>query len=235
MSISRLACLARIAPTAIPGHERNLIATHGSPGVPHTVWLAPKNAIKSPIAAGTSLPVWALNRACAQFAPTGGQAAVLFGPGPARTDQAPEPGALAPGWLQSAEHTDLFDAQAASALTLAVVLADPAPYEADPHDALAAGFYRQIATALRPGGVLLVHTHPHHAASGLLDPAAATIRAARAAGLLYAQHLVLVHHRLDARTGARFAQPRQLPVAPIHRRAHTDLYAFTPRPVGEPR
>lgn len=235
MHRSHPVCRARIAPNAIPGHERNLIATHGSPGVPHTVWLAPRNAIKSPIATGTSLPVWALERACAQFAPAGGAAAVLFGPGPAHTDQAPQPGALAPGWLQGAEHTDLSDEQQSPALTLAVVLADPAPYEADPSDTLAAGFYRQLAAALRPGGVLLVHTHPHHTAAGLLDPAAALIRAARAAGLAYTQHLVLVHHRLDARTSARFAQPRHLPVAPVHRRAHTDLYAFTPRPAGEPR
>lgn len=234
MHRSHPVCRARIASNAIPGHERNLIATHGSPGVPHTVWLAPKGAIKSPIAPGTSLPVWALERACAQFAPTGGHAAVLFGPGPARTDQTPQPGALAPGWLHGAEHTDLSDPQA-PALTLALVLADPAPYEADAHDALAAGFYRQIAAALRPGGVLLVHTHPHHTAAGLLDPAAALIRAARAAGLAYTQHLVLVHHRLDAHTAARFAQPRQRPVAPVHRRAHSDLYAFTPRSTGVPR
>ncbi|MBS2967009.1 hypothetical protein KGA66_28505 [Actinocrinis puniceicyclus] len=218
--------------------ERSLIPTHGSPGVPHTVWLAPHGCTKSPIAAETSLPLWALERACAQFAPRGGNAAVLFGPGPAHTDQLPEPTRLAPDWLRAAEHTDLDEIRPPArtlTLTLALVLADPTPHEPDPDPRCAETFYRSLAAALRRDGIVLVHTHPHHTTTGLTDPAAAHIRAARAAGLLYTQHLVLVHHRLDTPTAARIRRPWLRPAAPVHRRVHTDLYAFTRHEDGDPR
>jgi hypothetical protein len=235
MSASRFTCRTRITAQRVSGRSTLVIPTHGSPGVPHSVWLPPNRVIKAPAVADTVLPVWALDRIRAQFAPDGGHAAVLFGPGPARTAQSPHPTALAPDWLAAAEPVDLTESPAAPLLRLAVVLAEPLPHEPDPDPATAALFYRELATALAPGGVVVVHTHPHHTRAGLTDPAGGIVRAARAAGFTYLQHLVVVQHRLGARTARRFTHPRQRPVAPVHRRIHTDLYAFTPRKDGDPR
>src|SRR5579859_4516866 len=102
-----------------------LIPTHGSPGVPHSVWLPPQNAVHSPALAGSVLPGWALERACAQFAPAGGPAAVLLPPGPGYSERTAHATGAAPAWLRAATPVELADAGRAR-LALALLLADPA-------------------------------------------------------------------------------------------------------------
>ena len=200
-----------------------LIATHGSPGVPHSVWLPPNNAVTSPAVAGSVLPTWALERACTQFVPAGGPAAVLLPLGPGLAERTAHPTGAAPGWLCAAQPVELADAGRAR-LALALVLADPVP-GADTDPQHMAGFFAEIRAALRPGSVLLVHTHPVHTKAGLHDPARVLLRAARAAGFAYLQHLVLVHHPLTAPALPR-ATRRTPQHPPAHRRAHSDLYVL---------
>jgi hypothetical protein len=201
-----------------------LIPTHGSPGVPHSVWLPPKSAVTSPAVAGSALPAWALERACAQFAPAGGPAAVLLPPGPGYTERTAHPTGAAPGWLSAAQPVELADAGRAR-LALALVLADPTPGAVtDPQHM--AGFFAEIRAALRPGALLLVHTHPVHTKAGMHDPAGDLLRAARAAGFAYLQHLVLVHHTPTSRVPARTARRSPARPGPVHRRVHSDLYAL---------
>ena len=200
-----------------------LIPTHGSPGVPHSVWLPPKNAITSPAITGSVLPVWALNRACAQFAPHGGPAAVLLPPGPGYRERTARATGAAPGWLCAAPAVDLADAGRAR-LVLALVLADPAPTAVGEPDTLAA-FFAEVRAALCPGAVLLIHTHLTHAKDGMHDPAGLLLRAARTAGFAYLQHLVVVHHPLA--DSATLRTRRAVHPELVHRRAHSDLYALT--------
>lgn len=201
-----------------------LIPTHGSPGVPHSVWLPPQNAVISTALTDSVLPVWALERACAQFAPTGGPAAVLRPPGPGYSERTAHATGAAPGWLGAAETVELADAGRAR-LALALVLADPAPGGTTRTQELA-GFFAEIRAALRPGAVLLIHTHPAHTKDGMHDPAGVLLRAARAAGFAYLQHLVLVHHALAAPAPPRAHRCAADP-GPVHRRVHSDLYALT--------
>jgi hypothetical protein len=201
-----------------------LVPTHGSPGVPHSVWLPPRRAERAPAVAGSALPVWALERACAQFAPTGGPAAVLRPPGPGHAEPAAQPTDAAPAWLAAAQQVELADAGRAR-LALALVLADPEPGALAATEVLP-GFFAEIRAALRPGALLLIHTHPTHTKNAMHDPAGDLLPAARAAGFAYLQHLVLVHHPLTAP-----AIPRRIrhtaPGHPAHRRVHSDLYALT--------
>lgn len=199
-----------------------LVPTHGSPGVPHSVWLPPCRAERAAAVAGSALPVWALERACAQFAPTGGPAAVLRPPGPGHVERTARATDAAPAWLATAPAVDLADAGRAR-LALALVLADPAPSALTE---LLPGFFAEIRAALRPGALLLIHTHPAHTKDGMHDPAADLLPAARTAGFAYLQHLVLVHHPLPAPATPHRAH-RQAPGGAAHRRVHSDLYALT--------
>lgn len=214
-----------------------LIPTHGSPGVPHSVWLPPAGAATAPALAGSTLPGWALERACAQFAPHGGPAAVLLPPGPGHAERTARPTDAAPGWLSIAAPVDLADVGRAR-LALALLLAEPTPtgavFASNRPEAVA-GFFAQIRAALRPGGMLLIHTHPMHTEAGLLDPAGALLRAARAAGLTYLQHLVLVHHRLTPQSSTRPVRNCAVVHGPAHARVHTDLYALLLESNGEGR
>jgi len=79
---------------------------------------------------------------------------------------------------------------------------------------------------LRPGGVLAVIAGPAAGGGTLTDTAGSVVAAARAAGLVYAQHIVLVRAEID---GDRLA-----PVAPGGSRVHDDLLVFT-KPGGEAR
>ena len=220
--------------TAEPHREQ--LPDAGSPGAPHSVWIAPHRAIKSPVAENTELPTWAFDAACREYAPHGGAIAVLAGP-TAPYDAGPVPAELAPNWLRTAEQVDL-PAPGTPPVALALVLDDPPPYpdligrdrEGWHRDRVDA-FYRDLAAALGPGGIALVHTHTEPTATGLFDPAASTIRAAQAAGLGYLQHVVIVHTRLDAPTTPRYRAPEQSPVPPVCRRVHSDLYAFA-NPTG---
>ena len=86
---------------------------------------------------------------------------------------------------------------------------------------------------LRPGGVLAVIAGPAADGGTLTDTAGSVVAAARAAGLVYAQHIVLVRAEID---GDRLA-----PAAPIAgadapggSQVHDDLLVFT-KPGGEAR
>jgi hypothetical protein len=86
---------------------------------------------------------------------------------------------------------------------------------------------------LRPGGVLAVIAGPAAPGGTLTDTAGSVVAAARAAGLVYAQHIVLVRAEID---GDRLA-----PAAPIAgadapggSQVHDDLLVFT-KPGGEAR
>lgn len=218
---------------------RSHLPDAGSPGAPHSVWIAPQYAIKSPVAENTELPVWAFKAACREYAPHGGAIAVMAGP-TAPYDAEPVPDELAPGWLRAAEQIDV-PAPGTEPVALAVVLDDPPQYpdligrdREGWHRDRVGQFYRDLAAVLAPGGIALVHTHTAPTASGLYDPAATTIRAAQAAGFGYLQHVVIVHTRLDAPTTPRYRPPDQKPVPPVCSRAHSDLYAFI-APQGEDR
>ena len=86
---------------------------------------------------------------------------------------------------------------------------------------------------LRPGGVLAVITGPAAPGGTLAGTAGSVVAAARAAGLVYAQHIVLVRAAIDgdrlapAAPGAGSAAPGGSPV-------HDDLLVFT-KPGGEAR
>ena len=196
----------------------------GSPGAPHSVWIAPPRAVKTPIAAGTELPIWAFEAACHEYAPHGGPAAVLHGLATVAEHDKVEPAELAPSWLRAAEEVTTPLAEVVP-LALAVVLDDPAEHgtaEAH-HDP---DFYRGLYDALAPGAIALVHTHTAASPNGLLDPAAAILTAAGAAGFGYLQHVVIVHTRLDAPTSPRYRPPDQAPLPPACRRVHSDLYVL---------
>ena len=86
---------------------------------------------------------------------------------------------------------------------------------------------------LRPGGVLAVIAGPAADGGTVTDTAGSVVAAARAAGLVYAQHIVLVRAGID---GDRLA-----PAAPIAgadapggSQVHDDLLVFT-KPGGEAR
>ena len=78
---------------------------------------------------------------------------------------------------------------------------------------------------LRPGGVLAVVAGPAAPGGTLAGGAGSLVSAARAAGLVYAQHIILVRAGID---GDRLApaDPDPGPTVP-HRRAHDDLLLFT--------
>ena len=86
---------------------------------------------------------------------------------------------------------------------------------------------------LRPGGVLAVITGPAAPGATLTDTAGSVVAASRAAGLVYAQHIVLVRAAID---GDRLAPaaPGTGSAAPGGSPVHDDLLVFT-KPGGEAR
>lgn len=207
-----------------------LLPDVGSPGAPHSVWVAPPRAVRAPLARGTELPVWAFEDAVAEFAPRGGAVLVLHGPAGRLRHEKVEPSSLAPDWLRAAELTDIPGTDIGP-LALAVVLDDPASTTVADDAHHDPGFYQEIHNALVPGAFALVHTHTTPTEAGLHDPAAGIVRAAGRAGLAYMQHVVIVHTRLGAATSVRYRPPTQAPTPPACRRVHSDLYAFQ-RPEG---
>ena len=86
---------------------------------------------------------------------------------------------------------------------------------------------------LRPGGVLAVITGPAAPGGTLTGTAGSVVAAARAAGLVYAQHIVLVRAEID---GDRLAPaaPAAGSAAPGGSPVHDDLFVFT-KPGGGAR
>lgn len=224
--LGRSLLIARIPRAEHAGH---LIADGGSPGLGHSVWLPPAGAVAAPAFGESKLPTWALERIAAQFAPHGARFGVCHGPGPARTGLDPASSAFAPTWLTGAELYRSTDQP--PTLDLALVIADPCDFETEPTLEVTRPFWRTLGEAVKPGGLVLVHTHQHHDQAGLLDPAGAVVRDASRAGLGYLQHIALVHGRLMSEPlGAADPVPRHAPAIggrrPVHRRVHTDLLAF---------
>ena len=79
---------------------------------------------------------------------------------------------------------------------------------------------------LRPGGVLAVITGPAASGGTTTDTAGSVVAAARAAGLVYAQHIVLVRAEIDGDHLAP-AAPGPGSAAPGGSRVHDDLLVFT--------
>ena len=92
--------------------------------------------------------------------------------------------------------------------------------------------YTACERVLRPGGVLAVLTASTPGPGGLRDDPGEVIVAARAAGLIYAQHIVAVHAAI---TGGQLApgppgdaRPDEADGPPaVHARVHSDLLVFT--------
>ncbi len=100
--------------------------------------------------------------------------------------------------------------------------------EPDPGPAFAAG-----ELVLHPGGVLAVITGPAAPGGTTADTAGSIVAAARAAGLVYAQHIVLVRAEIDGDSLAP-ADPDPSPAVPGGSPVHDDLLVFT-KPGGEAR
>jgi hypothetical protein len=81
---------------------------------------------------------------------------------------------------------------------------------------------------LRPGGVLAVIAGPAAPGGTLAGTAGSLVAAARAAGLVYAQHIVLVRAAIDGdRLAPADPDPDPGPAVPGGRPAHDDLLVFT--------
>lgn len=216
--------------TRIPrqaGADRALVADGGSPGTGHSVWLRPTGGLSAPLFPASELPAWGFDRIITQFAVAGARLGICQGPGPGHTGMDPVPDTRwAPDWLRSGELHSATEPP--PTLDLALVIADPCPHEPPATNEVAGPFWRTLRQAVRPGGLVLVHTHQHHTLDGLLDPAGALVRDASRYGLGYLQHHVLVHTPLLSRTlGAADPAPRNTnTTGPVHRRVHTDLLAF---------
>ena len=92
--------------------------------------------------------------------------------------------------------------------------------------------YAACERVLRPGGVLAVITASTPHPGGLRDDPAEVIAAARAAGLVYAQHIVALHATITGghlTTGPpEAARPDEAAGPPaVHARIHSDLHVFT--------
>ena len=92
--------------------------------------------------------------------------------------------------------------------------------------------YAACERVLRPGGVLAVITASTRRPGGLRDDPGGAIAAARAAGLIYAQHIIALHAAI---TGGQLtpgppdaARPDEADGPPaVHARVHSDLLVFT--------
>lgn len=118
---------------------------------------------------------------------------------------------------------------------------EPAPAGACPDEPAAdpGVLYAACQRVLRPGGVLAVVTASTAGPGGLRDDPGEVISRARAAGLVYAQHIVALHAPITdgqiTPAPGDAARPGEVagPVA-VHARAHSDFLVFT-QPGGTPR
>ena len=121
-----------------------------------------------------------------------------------------------------------------AALAVAGCCAGPGTSGQDGQDEQDAGLlFAACERVLRPGGVLAVIAGPAADGGTLTDTAGSVTAAARAAGLVYAQHIVLVRAGID---GDRLAPaaPVAGADAPGGSQVHDDLLVFT-KPGGEAR
>jgi hypothetical protein len=118
-----------------------------------------------------------------------------------------------------------------AALAVAGCCAGPGTSGQDGQDA--GLLFAACERVLRPGGVLAVIAGPAAAGGTLTDTAGSVVAAARAAGLVYAQHIVLVRAEID---GDRLAPaaPSAGADAPGGSQVHDDLLVLT-KPGGEAR
>jgi hypothetical protein len=111
---------------------------------------------------------------------------------------------------------------------------EPAPTRACP-DELAADpgvLYAACQRVLRPGGVLAVITASTPGPGGLRDDPGEVISRARAAGLVYAQHIVALHApitdgQITPASGDAACPGEVAGLAAVHARAHSDFLVFT--------
>jgi hypothetical protein len=91
--------------------------------------------------------------------------------------------------------------------------------------------YAACERVLRPGGVLAVITASTPRPGGLRDDPGEVIAAARAAGLVYAQHIVALHAAITGgqlTPGPPDARPDEAAGPPaVHACVHSDLLVFT--------
>lgn len=93
--------------------------------------------------------------------------------------------------------------------------------------------YVACERVLAPGGVLAVITASPGPSGQVTGEAGHTVAAARAAGLVYAQHVVLVHAAIDG--GHLIPEPAAAgPVSLAGHHIHSDLLVFT-KPGGTPQ
>lgn len=207
--------------------QRRLVADGGSPGVGHSVWLRPDGGLSAQVFAESALPVWALERITVQFAQIGARVGICHGPGPARTglDAVPD-SRWSPDWLAGGELYHAADEP--PVLDLALVLAEPLAHEPAATGEVTGPFWRTLRRAVRPGGIVLVHTRQRNDDGVLIDPIGRLTREAARGGLGYLQHHVLVHAPLlDKPLGAADPAPRDAAGdGPRHRAVHSDLLAF---------
>jgi hypothetical protein len=119
---------------------------------------------------------------------------------------------------------------------------EPAPPRACPGTGEpAAGpgvLYAACQRVLRPGGVLAVITASTPGPGGLRDDPGEAISRARAAGLVYAQHVVALHAPITGSQitpGEDATRPGEATgPGPAHVRIHSDVLVFT-KPGGTPR
>ncbi|MBA0049787.1 hypothetical protein E0L36_02365 [Streptomyces sp. AJS327] len=99
-------------------------------------------------------------------------------------------------------------------------LLDPLPT----HRQVWSDFLHRALRLLPPDGILLIATRQHRSPQGLFDPLGDLTAAARSAGFLYLQHVVVVH----ARAAEDRLQPPAATEALPNGLSHSDLLLFSP-------
>ena len=205
--------------------------------LPATIWLAPVTSGRPPAdpagETGDLVPPWAIQRIRTEFTHRRGQT-----PAPLLHIDVPD---LDAGMDQRARHLqdDLPHQQGLPGRPVLLAQFRPeavaAAMSVEPHAATdqngLPGFFYRAHRLLRHGGLLLVACRQQHRQDGeLTDPCGHLVAAARSAGFVYRQHILIVHatargnhlHPAPCAPEPQPARPRR------HRTIHTDLLMFTP-------